>query len=201
MTHRIPLLLLALALASGLLWGSTCERAALAVASPDDPPTRAAPEFLLPVRLPEPVRQVRLRAYLYRLADELSDACADRHENPWGRMMRLRSFADAIATALEADWRTPMMLEDDWKFAATLVWIAHRETRIARNPAQLGDQDHGRAHGYWQVWQWHGRDPFAAETALDMLLTEPGSSWSLPRGAPWVGYPEAARFLEEHPFR
>jgi hypothetical protein len=150
--------------------------------------------------LPQAVRSVRLREYLYSMADEMSDAYADRKEDPRGRITRLEHFANGIADALEADWRIPTLGDNDWKYGATLVCIAHRETRISRDPRKLGNQDNGRAHGPWQIWSWHRQDPFSATTALDMLLTEPTSSWSLPKKQPWIGYPDCAKYIAAHPF-
>jgi hypothetical protein len=146
--------------------------------------------------LPEPGREVRLQAYLYRLADTLADAYADRRELPGNRFERLSRLAAAVERAATAS-SLPQTL--DWRYAAMLLWIAHRETRLCHAPRLLGTEDNGRAHGYWQVWDWKHRDPFSADTAMDMLIKNPGA-WYLP-SLPWTGYPDAARFLEEHPFR
>lgn len=155
----------------------------------------------LATSFPEPVRSVRMREYLYRASDHFADAYVDRNEDQLGRVTRLERFASGIADALEADWRIGVVGDDyDWKYGLTLVCIAHRETRIAKNPAKLGNQDNGRAHGPWQIWGWHGRDPMSAETALDMLFVAPSSSWSLPKDQPWIGYPECAKWMHEHPF-
>ena len=172
-----------------------------AVALNNDPPALLVPEraFDLGVSehsLPAAGRQLRLEDYLYRGAEELADAYADRHENAYWRQDRLRRFAAEIAAAtveqLSGD-------PNDWKYAGTLLWIAHRETRITRRPRLLGTEDGGRAAGPWQIWGGRYGSPFRARTALAMLLHE-ASGWSLPQHEPWVGYPECARWLAEHPF-
>jgi hypothetical protein len=148
---------------------------------------------------------------LRELTETLSDAYADKPhlsrfggtsgENESARWERLGRFTRDVLGAVRSRAGELAQFGPDaaWGYAATMVWIAHRETRIASEPKLLGDQDQGRAHGYWQVWEWHGADPFMASTALDMLIEEPGSSWSLPKGHPWLGYPECARWLATHP--
>lgn len=153
------------------------------------PPVRAA-------ALPAPVREARMTDYLYRLADELADAYADRHEDPDARRMRLMAWVRPVVQATQSEGLGP---DVDWKYAATWFWIAHRETRLARRPRQLGSEDGGRAHGPLQVWTWRGMNPYAPETALDMLVHNPGA-WSLPMRDPWIGYPDAAAWISEHPF-
>src|SRR5215472_14165671 len=112
--------------------------------------------------------------------------------------MRLRALTTSIEEAL-AD-RIGDVGPHDWRYGVTLLYIAHRETRLARRPRDLGDEDQGRAHGMWQIWSWKKMNPFAPATALDMLIENPGA-WSLgPRSTPWVGYPECARFIETNPF-
>ncbi len=145
------------------------------------------------------------------LAEQLSDAYFDKpHQNalgmtagepPFGRALRLNDFTRNVLAAVRdrAGELAQFGPEAAWDFAATMMWIAHRETRICSNPSKLGDQDQGKAHGYWQVWTWKGQDPYAASTALDMLIEEPASSWSLPKGKPWLGYPECARWVASHP--
>jgi hypothetical protein len=145
------------------------------------------------------------------LVETLSDAYFDKpHRNvlgmtagevPAGRELRLDGFTREVLAAVRARAGELAQFGPDaaWNYAATLVWTAHRETRIASNPGKLGNQDQGKAHGYWQVWTWHGQDPYAAATAIDMLIAEPGASWSLPKGKPWLGYPECARWLAAHP--
>lgn len=142
--------------------------------------------------LPAPVRSVRLRTYLYRLADNLADAVFDRRELSGSRSIRLHKLADDVADAVESQGV-------DWRYAATLLWIGHRETRLCSVPRKLGNEDGGRAHGYFQVWAWKGRDPYSAATAMDMLVHDAGA-WSLPAREPWTGYPEAAAWINAHPF-
>jgi hypothetical protein len=147
--------------------------------------------------LPEAGREMRLQAYLYRLADTLADAYADRRELPGNRFERLSKLATEVAHAAIVQ-RTE---RDDWKYAAILMWIGHRETRLCHAPRLLGTEDNGRAHGYFQVWSWKGRDPYSADTAMDMMVRHPGA-WVLPETSePWTGYPEAARLIREHPFQ
>lgn len=135
--------------------------------------------------------QMQLVEYLYRESDLLADAYADHLEDRFWRHDRLRKFASELADATGPD---------DWRRASLLVWIAHRETRLARNPRLLGTEDNGRAAGPWQVWGNRYGSPFRALTAYKMLVAEP-SAWSLPKGSePWVGYPEAASFIADHPF-
>ena len=155
-----------------------------------------APLLLPGAPLPPPVRSVRMREYFYRLAEELADACADRHEPPVGRELRLRLWASQIEEGVRAEALPP---GDDWRYGALWFWVGHRETRLARRPEQLGSQDGGRAHGPLQVWAWRGMNPYEPMTALDMLVHDP-HSWSLPKDAPWTGYPEAASWIAEHPF-
>jgi hypothetical protein len=150
-------------------------------------------------------------APLRELTETLSDAYYDRPhagrfgetagEKPLGRQMRLSAFTDDVLAAVRARAGDLAQFGPDaaWGYAATLIWIAHRETRIASDPSKLGNQDNGRAHGYLQVWSWKNQDPYVMSTALDMLIEEPGPSWSLPKGKPWLGYPECARWLAAHP--
>ena len=109
---------------------------------------------------------------------------------------RIYRFVDNIRSAVEA---SSLSRADQWGYGVTLIYIAHRETRIARNPRLLGDQDQGRAHGPWQIWSWKGKDPFDAATALEMMIEVPESSWSVPKKTPWLGYPPAAAFMAAHP--
>jgi hypothetical protein len=145
--------------------------------------------------LPELGREAKLQTYLYRLADTLADAYADRKELPGNRFDRLNKLATEVQQAATAHRSGG----DDWKYAAILLWVGHRETRLCHAPHLLGNQDNGRAHGYFQVWTWKGRDPYSADTAMDMMVHNPGA-WSLPTGEPWTGYPDADRFIREHPF-
>lgn len=142
--------------------------------------------------------------------EELSDAYMDKPhthrglpagEPQIGREIRLNHFTTSVLAAVRARAGELAQFGPDaaWEYAVTLACIAHRETRIASNPSKLGDQDGGRAHGYWQVWSWHGADPYSADTALDMLLTAPTSSWALPAKHPWTGYPECSAWLKVHP--
>ena len=146
--------------------------------------------------LPEPGRNMRLVEYLYRGAQEMADAYADRHENAYWREVRLRALAGEIADAAELVGSQGV----DWKYADTLLCIGHRETRFARNPRTIGTEDNGRAAGPWQIWGNRYGSPFRAATAMAMLLAE-ASSWSLPQKEPWTGYPACAQWIEEHPFQ
>jgi hypothetical protein len=147
--------------------------------------------------LPAQDRGSRLQVYLYRLADSLADSYADRRELPGNRFERLNKLATEVQQAA----MTQRSEKDDWKYAATLLWIGHRETRLCHAPHLLGNQDNGRAHGYFQVWAWKGLDPYSVDTAMDMLIKNPGA-WSLPMSSePWTGYPDAAGFIREHPFQ
>jgi len=173
-----------------------------AASSPPSPEPAAAVE--------EPrVEHGPLYDYLRPLVEQLADSYAERPgsgskhaERPDLRQYRLDEFTSDIERAFRDDWRTPMLRErgEDWKYAATLVWIAHRETRIARNPRVLGNEDAGHAHGPWQVWAWKGLSQWLASTALDMLIENPGA-WSLPKGTPWLGYPDCEKWVREHPFK
>jgi hypothetical protein len=149
---------------------------------------------------------------LRALTEKLSDAYLDKpHKNALGmtagepdagRMQRLDGFTSGVLDAVRARAGELAQFGPDaaWEYAVTLEWLAHRETRIASNPAKLGDQDQGRAHGYWQIWSWRGgADPYSAATALDMLIAEPEHSWSVPRGHPCRGYPDCQRWLSSHP--
>ena len=148
---------------------------------------------------------------LRELTETLSDAYFDRPhatrfgmsngEPEIGRQMRLDTFAHDVLSAVRARAGELAQFGPDavWGYATTLVWLAHRETRIASSPRRLGSEDNGRAHGYWQVWSWKNQDQYAASTALDMLIAEPETSWSLPRAHPWTGYPECSRWLAAHP--
>ena len=143
--------------------------------------------------------------------EELSDAYMDRPhthrglpagEPPLGRELRLNRFTGGVLSAVRARAGELAQFGPDaaWSYAVTLACIAHRETRIASNPGKLGDQDNGRAAGYWQIWERRDHaDRFSADTALEMLINQPGSSWSLPKGHPWTGYPECNAWLAAHP--
>ena len=148
---------------------------------------------------------------LRQLVETLSDAYFDKPdwngvrmtegEKPLGRSMRLDAFTrDVLAAVRDRAGELAQFGPDAaWGYASTLIWTAHRETRIASDPSKLGNQDQGKAHGYLQVWEWHGMNPYAMSTALDMMMSEPESSWSLPKGHPWLGYPECAKWLKAHP--
>lgn len=145
--------------------------------------------------LPPPGREARLVEYAYRLADQLADAVFDRRELVGNRYARLHGLAERVVAACT----TRLPPGRDWRYAAMLMWIGHRETRLCSAPRKLGNEDNGRAHGYWQIWSWKKLNPYSEETALDMLLQDPGA-WYLPAPEPWVGYPDAARWIHEHPF-
>ena len=148
-----------------------------------------------------------LRAHV----EESSDAFMDRPhthrgllagEPPLGREMRLNHFTEGVLRAVRARAGELAQFGPDaaWQYAVTLVCIAHRETRIASNPSKLGDQDGGRAAGPWQIWERRDHaDRFSADTALDMLIKEPASSWALPAKHPWTKYPECSKWLAAHP--
>lgn len=150
---------------------------------------------------------------LRELAEQLSDAYLDKPhvtrlgmssgEKPLGRQMRLDGFTTDVLTAVRARAGELAQFGPDaaWGYAATLMWIAHRETRIASDPSKLGNQDDGRAAGPWQIWKQSGHpmDRFQASSALDLLIRESSSSWSLPKWHPWIGYPECARWVATHP--
>ena len=173
------------------------------------PPAPAPSESALSAAAVEPRNEEHdaLYDYLRPLVEQLADTYTERPgqkhaERSDLRENRLEAFVLDIERALQADWRTPMLRErgEDWKYATTLVWIAHRETRIARNPRVLGNEDQGKAHGPWQIWTWKDMDPWKASTALDMLIENPGA-WSLPKGTPWLGYPDCEKWVREHPFK
>lgn len=178
-----------------------------------EPPVPTPTEIAAAAVTPEHIEQIVQDPWfapLRELVEKLSDAYVDKPhtyrglpagEPAVGRELRLDAYTrDTLHAVRDRAGELAQFGPDAaWKYVVTMAWIAHRETRIASNPAKLGDQDEGRAHGYWQVWEWHGMDPFAASTALDMLITEPSSSWSLPKGHPWTGYPECARWIATHP--
>jgi hypothetical protein len=148
-----------------------------------------------------------LRAHV----EELSDASFDKPhtyrglpagEPVIGRDVRLNHFTQSVLDAVRDRAGELAQFGSDaaWKYAVTLTCIAHRETRISSNPSKLGDQDSGRAAGYWQIWERRDHaDRFSAATALDMLIHEPTSSWTLPKDHPWTGYPECGKWLAAHP--
>src|SRR5208282_4771380 len=70
--------------------------------SDESMPTINSPDtsILMLHGLSDPVREVRLQEYLYQTANFLSDAYADRNENPGGRELRLRTFAREIEQAV-----------------------------------------------------------------------------------------------------
>ena len=148
-----------------------------------------------------------LRARVEMLSDAYVDKPHTHHGLPAGeplagRLTRLDQFTHGVLDAVRARAGELAQFGPDaaWKYAVTLACIAHRETRIARDPSKLGDQDQGRARGYWQIWERADHaDRFSAATALDMLLKEPKSAWSLPSIHPWTGYPECAAWLAAHP--
>jgi len=118
------------------------------------------------------------------------------------RTVRLDAFTHDVLGAVRARAGELAQFGPDaaWKYAVTLACIAHKETRISSNPSKLGDQDNGKAAGYWQIWERRDHaDRFSAATALDMLVHEPTSSWSLPKNHPWTGYPDCAKWLAAHP--
>jgi len=144
------------------------------------------------------------------LVETMSDASMDKShvvrgirtgEPAASREMRLDHFTQDVLDAARGRAGELAQFGPDgaWKYAATLVCIAHKETRIASDYPKLGNQDNGKAHGYFQIWSWHGMDVYSADTALDMLVKEPTSSWALPAKHPWTGYPECAKWLAAHP--
>jgi hypothetical protein len=149
-------------------------------------------------------------ALLRARVEELSDAYMDKPhmhrglqagEPEVGRAIRLNHFTQSILDAVHARAGELAQFGPDaaWDYAVTLACIAHRETRIASSPAKLGNQDGGRAAGPWQIWERRDHaDRFSADTALDMLIKEPTSSWALPAKHPWTGYPECSAWLSSH---
>ena len=144
------------------------------------------------------------------LVETMSDASMDKShvvrgictgEPAASREMRLDHFTQGVLDAARGRAGELAQFGPDgaWKYAATLVCIAHKETRIASDYPRLGNQDNGKAHGYFQIWSWHGMDVYSADTALDMLIKEPTSSWALPAKHPWTGYPDCAKWLAKHP--
>jgi len=123
-------------------------------------------------------------------------------EKPLGRQMRLDDFTRDVLGAVRDRAGDLAQFGPDaaWGYAVTMVWIAHRETRIASDPAKLGNQDNGKAAGPWQMWDQpgHPADRFQASSALDLLIRD-AHSWYLPARRPWVGYPECSRWIATHP--
>jgi hypothetical protein len=146
------------------------------------------------------------------LVEQLSDAYFDKPhttalgmsagEMPSGRELRLNSFTrDVLAAVRDRAGELAQFGPDAaWDYAATLMWIAHRETRICSNPAKLGNEDNGKAAGPWQMWEQpgHPADRFQASSALDLLIRD-AHAWYLPMRQPWLGYPECARWVAAHP--
>jgi hypothetical protein len=181
--------------------------------SPDYGATDAQPRRtpLRPCCVDAPAPEVREDPWwpeLRGLVEDLSDAYTDKpHKNrlgqqdpgepAWGRVQRLDAFTRDVIDAARRITDTTAA----WNYAGLLVWLAHRETRIAASPEKLGDQDEHRAAGPWQMWVQADRptaDRFSAAEALSLLLRAPGA-WYLPAGAPWAGYTACARWLAAHP--
>lgn len=134
--------------------------------------------------------------YLLALALALPRAYVDRDEPEESRRARIGELVGGVVDAIESAG-----LDDERAraYGVTLIVLAHRETVLARRPRDVGNEDQGLAHGPWQIHEWKGKNPFAASTALEMLREDPWQSWCLPKGAPWVGLPRAARYLVAHP--
>jgi hypothetical protein len=138
-------------------------------------------------------------APLRELVEELADAFAERAGQPHAEPAPMRAARLDAFTLEVLEATRPLGSPRAWRYAVTLVFLAHRETRIARSPRLLGSEDDGRAAGPWSIWpSVHAGDAFRAKTALRVLLEHPGA-WSLPDGAPWLGYGACSRWLARHP--
>lgn len=137
-----------------------------------------------------------LHRYVAEAMLALPRAYVDRGEDDDSRVARMTMRANEIAAAVEA---SDLPAELHHKYAIALVFIAQRETLWARRIRDVGNEDEGLAHGYWQIHEWKNLDPMLATTALDLLRHVPGA-WCLPSPRPWEGLPKAAKYLREHPF-
>lgn len=149
-----------------------------------------------------PVEPNPLHRYAAEAALSLMPAYADRLETPEARKKRLTAFAYDVADAVE-----DAAVVEQAEYVVTLLWIAHRETVLARNPFDVGDCDQGTSLGPWSMKEWRNVDRYHAAGALKLLLTAP-SAWSLPSPKPWLGLvydkrlnrPSAVAYLRAHPY-
>jgi hypothetical protein len=225
MTRQLKLslfLLLALGVALVLLLklsqGSVPKRMApVAVVAPAAPVVTApgtdvaAPEVSAPV-VPRPDA---LHVYAVDAVLTLTPAYAERGKEPKEmREARWTMLASECADAVEESGLT----EDQEKWSLALLWIAHRETILARDPCHIGigDCDQGLAGD--SPWQIHadvdeslkGWDRMRCKTALALLRKQP-DAWGLPHGKPWLGLvadrgkhgvnrPSVMEYVRAHPY-
>ncbi len=220
MKHKTPILVALFALPiSALVVYAVVVRAA------EPPPTPRAPRVAADVSfqataVPDHVPQRYwdgLHAYLFDLLDGLQPArddevCEKVHrtdhcERSDLHALRLSKIVTEIEEAVRLD--ESILLDDEWKYAATLVWIGWRESLFARNPRLIGTEDLGHAHGPWQIQPLKtlgetDENVHRATTALARLTTPKVGAqgrWGLPTNEPWRGYGPAERWVRNHPYR
>lgn len=169
----------------------TAESAPTPSVKPVEPPPETIPVGAGVVAPPNALHRYVTDAML-----DLPRAYVDRNEDAESRIARMTTHANDIAAAVEASDLPPELRH---KYAITLVFIGQRETLWARRIRDLGNEDEGRAHYYYQIHEWKGMDLASSVTALDLLRNAPGA-WCLPSPRPWEGLPKAAKYLREHPF-
>lgn len=121
------------------------------------------------------------------------------------RRARWTNFAIECADAVEASG-----VKEQVEYTLTLIFIAHRETLIAKDPFNVGNCDEGTSLGPWSMKEWNGVDRYHAAGALKLLLAAPGA-WSLPSPHPWLGLaadrgkhgvnrPSVVEYMRAHPY-
>jgi hypothetical protein len=166
------------------------------------PPTAAAPPQPAAAASEVPPPDA-LHRYAVDAVVGLMPAYAERNlETKEDRLARWTTFANECADAVEAAG-----VKEQAEYVVSLIFIAHRESVLAKNPRHVGNEDEGLAFGPWQIHEWKGMDRARAATALDLLIHAPGA-WSLP-SKPWLGLaadkrlnrPSAVAYLHAHPFQ
>jgi hypothetical protein len=137
-----------------------------------------------------------LYIYLVTLMLTFPPAYVERDEPAAHREARLQRIAGELVSALEEVY--PNDAEKQWHYGVLLAFVGNRETRFANDISRLGSQDQGAAHGYWQVHEWRGLNPYATKTAVLLMQAAP-EAWCLPANQPWTGFPKAAAYLQAHP--
>lgn len=174
-------------------------------ALPVPPVTAAADPEPAPAEVP---KLDALHQYAVDAVLTLTPPYAERNfESADDRKARWTNFALQCATAVQ---ESDVPWNEQHEYVLTLIWIAHRETLIAKDPFNVGNCDEGTSLGPWSMKEWRGVDRWSASGALTLLLAHP-QAWSLPQPKPWLGIvadrgkhgvnrPSVMEYLRAHPF-
>jgi len=211
----VAALALALAVTFRMHADAAAPVATLPVAPPPaSPVTAAADPEPAPAEVPklDALHQYAVNAILTLTPPYAETTPGMHYESPEIRKARWTVFANDCADAVQAS-----EVKEQAEYTLTCIWIAHRETILARDPCHIGigNCDDGVAgNSPWQIHaegDYKNMDRMKATTMLAMLRKSP-SAWGLPSGGkPWLGIvadrgkhgvnrPSVMEYLRAHPF-